>query len=63
MTYDNNGSPNKGISNTEVDFKLIVFLKRFNTTEINQFVCKTRLNQYSCIDSDYIAPAFTYCMM
>lgn len=62
MTYEKNDSPNKGISNMEIDFKLIVLMKRFNTIEINQFVCETRLNQHSCIDSDYIALTFTYYM-
>lgn len=59
MTYDNNGSPNKGISNAKADFKLIALMNRINTVEVNQFVCETRLNQYSCIDFDYIALTFT----
>lgn len=58
MTY-NNGSLNKGIGNMKVDFKLIAAMNRINTIELNQFVCERRLNQYSCIDFDYIALSFT----
>lgn len=60
MTYDNNASPNKGIGNKKVNFKLIALMNRINTTEVNQYVCeKTRLNQYSCIDFDYSTLTFT----
>lgn len=57
MTYDNNGSPNEGVSNTNL--KLIALMNRIYIIEANEFVCETRLNRYSSIDVDYIALTFT----
>lgn len=48
MTYDDNGSPNEGISNTNLE--LIALMNWINIIEANEFVCETRLNRYSSID-------------